>query len=163
MKTAKKVIITIFIVICCGIWSYGIMFVNFFTQNIIGEIVFPTPTLHIYAERWDITFPKDAKIEYRYSTQGGFFGEGQNYAIIILKDHPDEFLQVFSKDNSDEYIETYKRIANRLIDGGLEESKILYPDENFILKKLDRFNDHDILIMAYDENTNKLYYIEELK
>ena len=163
MKTAKKVILTIIILIYCGFWAYGMMLVTFFSQNIIWDTLFPTPTLDIYADRWDIAFPKDAKIEYRYSTQGGFFGEGQNYAVITFEERPNEFLQTFSKNDSDKYIETYKRIVTQLIDEGLDESKLIYPDENFILKKLDRFDDHDILIMAYDENTNKLYYIEELK
>ena len=162
MKTAKKVILTIIILIYCGFWAYGMTFVTFFSQNIIWGTLFPTPTLDIYAERWDITFPKDAKIEYRYSTQGGFFGDGENYAVITFEERPDEFLQTFSKNDSDKYIETYKKMATRLIDGGLDENKLIYPDENFILKKCDGHDGLDKLIMAYDENTNKLYYIEDL-
>ena len=162
MKTAKKVFLTIGVLIICGFWCWEMTVANFFAQNMIYDALFTT-TLDIYEDRWDIDFPKDAKIEYRYSTQGGFFGEGNNYAVVTFKKRPDEFLLTFTKENSQEAIGFFHSITDRLLTEGLDENKLVILNDHFIFKKLDKYNNHDILVMAYDEDTNKLYYIEELK
>lgn len=162
MNKAKKVVLTILIVMFCGIWAYGIMFVNFFAQDIMHDLLFPTSTLDIYAERWDITFPKDAKIEYRHAEHDNFFGEGPCYAIIKFDNRPDELLETFTNEDSQWCIDNYEYIAC-LFEEEFDESKLVYPNDSFIFKYLGRYNYHDIVIMAYDENTNTLYYMEMLR
>lgn len=162
MKKRKKVISIILFVALCGIWSVFLWFGSILTYTFAEDILFPKSTLDIYAERWDITFPKDARIEYRHSERDNFFGEGPCYTIIKFDNRPDEFLETFTNEDSRWCINNYEKIAYSFQEE-FDESKLVYPDDNFIFKALGYHNYHDILIMAYDESTNTLYYMEMLR
>ena len=164
-KTWKsKLVISISII-------FGVLALSFILGYIILFVDFgpKKSVLEVYAERWDITFPEDAKIEYNFSTQDSFFGEGENYTVIKFESRPDEFLESFTKDEGQGYSNTYERIVSYLLkskeyfeDREFDESKLVYPDYSFIFKKLDKDDGRKVLIMAYDENTNTLYYVEHL-
>lgn len=149
----------------------GVLVLSFILGCIILFVDFEPKksVLEVYAERWEITFPEDAKIEYNFSTQDGFFGDGENYTVIKFESRPDEFLESFTKDEGQVYANTYERIVSYLLknkeyfeDREFDESKLVYPDDSFMFRRLGNEHGDDVLVMAYDENTNTLYYVEHL-
>ncbi|MDE5616275.1 MAG: hypothetical protein K2I78_00635, partial [Clostridia bacterium] len=100
---------------------------------------------------------------YKYSNQGGWFGEGKAYTIIKFDTRPDELLQSFENQKADVHAKEYNHIIKELLEDGMDESKLVALSDEFLYKRLARAEYVDILILAYDENTNTLYYFEELK
>ena len=159
MKTAKKIILTIIILIYCGFWAYGIIFVNYFVQD---EIIWTIDAMYhrahpflSYAENWDIYIPEDARLEFRYSNV--VWLDGEHYSIAKFDSRPDEFLQTFSNDMSEKHWDRFQFAMDCLVKSGIDETKVEYPNENslFFVKE----DDEDTLFLIYNQNTNKLYIL----
>ena len=163
MKKAKTIILTILIVLCCGVWAYGIMFVNFFAQDIVLDSLFkkPVPFQKHYLDKWEMSIPENAQLEFKFSHVGGFPQDGEYYLIVKFDSRPDELLESFSNKISKDDLSSYQYAMERLVEHGMDESKVVYPEENYLVdvKNTDFI---DKLIIIYDENTNTMYMWEWL-
>ncbi|MDE6614242.1 MAG: hypothetical protein K2K24_01915, partial [Clostridia bacterium] len=87
--------------------------------------------------------------------------DGEYYTIIKFESRPDELLQSFSNKITSKDLSSYQNAMERLIEHGMDESKVVYPAENFLVDvKYDGFVDK--IIILYDENTNTMYMWEWL-
>lgn len=164
MKTTKKVFFGISIVIACAVMSFMFWFSSWIKQyvihTVIHDILMAPTKLEIYSERWDISFPEDATVTYNFSCRDGFHGDGEEYCVIKFQSRPEEFLQEFCEGNREEYKEIYEKITSRLLNSGMDKTKLIIPNEVFLYKII--IKDNNKLLLLYDENTNTVYYFESL-
>ncbi|MDE6605772.1 MAG: hypothetical protein K2K85_07135 [Clostridia bacterium] len=114
-------------------------------------------------ECWEMQIP-NATIEYNFSNCGGFLGDGTEYTVCRYSTRPDEFLKDFEPDCNDEYITIYNRILPlmqyRNSQGVfIDNEKLFTPDNNFIWQSKIK-NGNCTLLLAYNEQNNTLYIIE---
>lgn len=150
MKTNRKVKFTILIIVCCSVLACNIMLaIGCSSKNY----------LDLCAETWDITFPQDAQLEYNYSDIEWM--DGERYGIVKFDSRPDEFLQSFSNEKSNIDWDCFEFALEHLVEHGLDESKVVILDENFIYYSKDNGDTpRDILFLLYDESLNTLYIVE---
>ena len=131
MTKAKKAIAIIFIVAFCGLWACGITFSRLFVyESVKSTIRMLNHRAHpflIYAENWEVNFPESANLLYRYSTVSM---DGEHYSVINFDSYPDEFLADFNDTITDKDSNRYQFAVENLIKSGIDESKIIAPDEN---------------------------------
>ncbi|MDE6361828.1 MAG: hypothetical protein K2N53_02250 [Clostridia bacterium] len=111
-----------------------------------------------YEERWGIYIADDVTVEYDYSTQGGWFGEGENYTVCKFEKTPQEFLRTFDENFDSIIMEKYFDIIAKMQDSDIDKSKIVFPDSKckWRMKKTTM----DTIVFAYD-TVNKTMYIAE--
>ncbi len=110
-------------------------------------------------DRWDVQIP-NANIKYTFSSCGGFHGDGETYTICQYSSLPNEFLQDFTSDSKGEYLEKYNSISTMLQSSKVDKSQLIEPDENYIWLSKTK-NTNNTLLLAYNQQTNTLYIIEQ--
>ncbi len=164
MKTTKKVFYVTSIVIACAVMSFMFWLSSWIRQyaihTAIHDILMAPSTLGKYSERWDISFPEDATVTYNFSCRDGFHGDGEKYCVIKFQSRPEEFLKEFCEGNREEYEELYEKITSRLLNSGMDKTKLVIPNDVFLYKII--IKDNNKLLLLYDENTNTVYYFESL-
>ena len=109
-------------------------------------------------EAWNVEIP-NATIEYTFSNRG-WFGDGERYTVCEYSSRPEEFLEEFKTDIKEEYLYKYNKIIDFLQSSGVDKSKLVEFDENYIYLCKTK-NSNCTLILAYNEKTNKLYILED--
>lgn len=116
-------------------------------------------------EQWEISLPKNnVEIQYNFSNRGGFLGDGTEYTICKYAVRPDDFLESFEKDNDGKYAQKYNNLLPMLQSVSMQntyidKSQLFTPDDNYIwMKKI--MNGNCTLLLAYNEQNNTLYIIE---
>ena len=160
MKTAKKVILTIGVLVICGFWCWGLMFVNYLAQD---EIRLSIKAIHhrrhpflTYAENWGIDIPEEnAKIEYKYSNI--VWLDGERYVVAKFSERPNELLQSFSDNMPENDWKRFNFAMDCLIKSEVDKSKVAQPDENslFFVKR----DMEDAIFLTYNQNTDMLYIL----
>ncbi|MDE5654112.1 MAG: hypothetical protein K2I46_00710 [Clostridia bacterium] len=110
-------------------------------------------------DSWDVKIP-NATIEYTFSSCGGFNGDGETYTVCRYSSIPSEFLQNFTLDSKGENLEKYNSISTLLQSSNIDKSKLIEPDENYIWMSKTK-NSNNTLLLAYNQQTNTLYIIEQ--
>lgn len=109
-------------------------------------------------DRWDVAIPK-ATIEYTYSDRG-WFGDGETYTVCQYSSRPNELLKEFKADSDGKNLEKYNTVINLLQSSSIDRDKLVAPDENYIWFSKVK-NSNNTLLLAYNQQTNKLYIIED--
>ena len=110
-------------------------------------------------DRWEVKIP-DATIEYTFSNRDGWLGDGETYTVCGYSSRPDEFLKDFKADTNGKNVEKYNRILPLLQSSNVDKNKLIEPDENYIwFSKI--MHSNCTLLLAYNEQTNKLYILED--
>ena len=158
MTKAKKAIAIIFIVAFCGLWACGITFSRLFVyESVKSTIRMLNHRAHpflTYAENWEVNFPESANLLYRYSTVSM---DGEHYSVINFDSYPDEFLADFNDTMTDKDRNRYQFAVGNLINNGIDESKIIAPDENSRIMIKEKNNDKMFLI--YNQNVGDLHVL----
>lgn len=110
-------------------------------------------------DKWDVQIPK-APIEYAFSNRGGFNGDGETYTVCQYSSRPDEFLKEFKADADGKYAQKYNSALSFLQTSNIDKSKLIEPDENYIWLSKTK-NSNNTLLLAYNEQTNTLYIVEQ--
>ena len=113
-----------------------------------------------YENRWGIYIADDVTVEYNYSTQGGWFGEGENYTVCKLDKTPQEFLRTFEKEFDINTKEKYIDIIEGFQNSDIDKSKIVIPDDTCRWRMKE--TNMDTIVFAYDARTKTLYIAESL-
>ena len=164
MNKAKKVFFIMFIVLCGGLLclarTFGAMLVQEEIKSSIDAMYHRAHPFLYYNETWEVDIPEEnAHITYRYSDI--FWMDGERYSIVKFDSRPDEFLQSFSNEKSNIDWDRFEFALEHLVEHGLDESKVVILDENFIYYSKDNGDTpRDILFLLYDESLNTLYIVE---
>ncbi len=168
MTNTQKAIKTTAIVICAALLA-AIIIWGMCWGITSGKSYFKhkgwTP-INYCAERWDISLPDNAKIEYSISTQRGFHNEGEIYTVCRVEKLSDSFKDTLTADTDGKYLASFYTILEKTIASAKSLSKEInvdtlnVPSDKCIWYK--KVKDNDTLLLAFDSAKNMLYIIEDI-
>lgn len=117
----------------------------------------------IFEENWGTVFPKNAKLEYYTDSGKSFHGDGQKYAVFVIKDQPQGCFDNYNEDKDDAIKNRFKEIlksANKGFD--VEENRL--PDFSNNCRyfyKIDKNDKRNQLIIIWNKDTQRMYLLSE--
>lgn len=163
MKNAIKLILEIMFKIYFGtLVGLALLFLLFYG---IGKIYFSP--LNTLSSRWDITIPKQTKVEEYYSSDHGFHGDG--YRIIKLSCKNDKVCgSVFDFSSSnysprsihDDDLRVIDTTCSKLLSTQGNKEDFLPSNRTLLVKTLKQFD--NTLVIVYSTEDDLYYLFEEL-
>ena len=166
MTKSKKIALAVVIPICVIV-----LVMNIYLSS-LGIALLKSSLEHVgwtaidyYSARWDFEFPDNMKIEYSISAIG-LPSDGTSYAIFTFDTKPSEFLKDFKEDTDNESLQKFEEYLQLLprdaknLNKKLDKSKLILPNVDCIWHTVKR--GADTMLLAFDEDTNKLFFIEHL-
>ena len=163
MKNAIKLILEIMFKIYFGtLVGLALLFLLFYG---IGKIYFSP--LNTLSSRWDITIPKQTKVEEYYSSDHGFHGDG--YRIIKLSCKNDKVCgSVFDFSSSnysprsihDDDLRVIDTTCSKLRSKQGNKEDFLPSNHTLLVKTLKQFD--NTLVIVYSTEDDLYYLFEEL-
>ena len=83
--------------------------------------------------------------------------DGEHYSVINFDSYPYEFLTDFNDTMTNKDRNRYQFAVGNLINNGIDESKIIAPDENSRIMIKEKNNDKMFLI--YNQNVDELHVL----